>query len=312
MTAAICPAEHKHAEVSTCYIIHKCRCEPCKTEATERARRRARAKLYGRWVDPYVDAQPVREHVRLLQASGMGWKRIAEVSGVGNTAVSQLIYGRKGSNSDPRKGEPLKRVLKVKAEKILAVQPEMANLRAGALVDPTGFRRRVQALVAVGWSLSKLAKRLGVDVGNLCVSLTRERVTAQHHRDAAALYDELWNMLPPHEEWRDLIAFNRAKRMAKVKGWLPPLAWDDIDTDDAPPVPEDVSVDPIAVELALSGARVRLNRDERREAVRQGVELRWSDVEIAGRIGVADRTVWRIRGELGLASPLEPGERVAA
>ena len=71
-------------------------------------------------------------------------------------------------------------------------------------------------------------------------------------------------------------------------------------------------VDAVAVELALSGLVVKLSFDERREAVRQGVARRWSDSEISRRIGVADRTVLRIRGELGLASPLEPGQKVAA
>ena len=307
-----CANDHKHAGSSTCYIIHKCRCRPCTDGQSARARARNRAKLYGRWVDPYVDAQPVREHVQMLQASGMGWKRIAELSGVGNTAISQLIYGRKGSNADPRKGEPLKRVLGVKAEKILAVLPDIDNLRAGAHVDPTGFRRRVQALVANGWSLSKIADRLGVHHSNMGMSLTRDKVTAAHHRDMVALYDELWNVLPPHVEWRDLIAFNRSKNMAKKKGWLPPLAWDDIDADLEPPTSESVAVDAVAVELALAGIAVALTFDERREAVRQGVALRWSDGEIGRRIGVADRTVLRIRGELGLASPLEVGQRVAA
>jgi hypothetical protein len=68
----------------------------------------------------------------------------------------------------------------------------------------------------------------------------------------------------------------------------------------------------VAVELALSGVAVKLSREERLEVVRRGVELRLSDRAIAVLAGVADRTVWRIRGELGLASPLEPGQQVAA
>lgn len=307
-----CPTAHKHSGSSTCYIIHKCRCDSCKASATSRARARTRAHLYGTWVDPYVDAAPVREHVQALQAAGLGWKRIAELSGVGNTAISQLIYGRKGSNGDPRKGELLKRVLAVKADKILAVQGDVGNLRGGALIDPTGFRRRVQALVAMGWSLSKIADRLGVDNGNLGMSLTRDRVTAQHHRAMVALFDELWNVKPPHEEWRDLIAYRRSLRLARERGWVAPLAWDDIDADVEPPTQEGVCVDAVAVELALSGVAVKLSHDERREIVRRGVELRLSDRAIAVLAGVADRTVWRIRGELGLATPLEPGRREAA
>jgi hypothetical protein len=307
-----CPTDHKHAEVSTCYIIHKCRCEPCTTAQRDRARVRRRAQLYGRWVDPYVDAAPVRAHIYKLQEAGLGWKRIAELSGVGNTAVSQLIYGRKGSTGDPRKGEELKRVLAVKAEKILAVKPELSNLCGGANVPSRGFVRRVQALVAVGWSLSKIARRLGVSETNMGPMLQRPTVSARYFRRMVDVYDELWNVLPPHEEWRDLIAYRRSLRLARERGWVPPLAWDDIDADVVPPVAESVAVDPVAVELALSGVVVRLSHDERREIVRRGVKLRLSDAAIGALAGLASRTVFRIRGELGLASPLEAGQRVAA
>lgn len=307
-----CPAEHKHAEVSTCYVIHKCRCAPCTTGQRDRARVRRRAQLYGQWVDPYVDAAPVRAHVRMLQEAGMGWKRIAELSGVGNTAVSQLIYGRKGSNSDPRKGQVLKRVLAVKAEKILAVRPDVSNLRDGALVSSQGFARRVQALVACGWSLSKIARRLDVSPTNMGSMLRRPAVSAAHHRAMVELFDELWNVKPAHEEWRDLIAYKRSLRLARERGWVAPLAWDDIDADVEPPTAEAVSVDPVAVELALAGVPMKLSHDELREAVRRGVEMRLSDGAISVLAGVADRTVWRIRGELGLATPLEPGQKVAA
>lgn len=309
---SVCEQDHKHAASSTCYIIHKCRCAPCTTGQRDRARVRRRAQLYGQWVDPYVNAEPVREHVYMLQASGMGWKRIAEVTGVGNTAISQLIYGRKGSNSDPRKGEPLKRVLAVKAEKILAVKPDLSNLRDGASVPSLGFARRVQALVACGWSMSKVANRLGVSPTNIGVMLQRPAVSVAHHRAMVELYDVLWNVKPPHEEWRDLIAYKRSLRLARERRWVPPLAWDDIDADLVPPTAEAVSVDPVAVELALAGVPMKLSHDELREAVKRGVELRLSDRAISALAGVADRTVSRIRGELGLASPLEPGQRVAA
>ena len=307
-----CPTAHKHAGSSTCYIIHKCRCVACTTAQRDRARVRRKAHLYGRFVDPYVDAAPVRAHIYNLRQAGMGWTRIAELSGVGNTAVSQLVYGRKGGNSDPRKGEVLKRVLAVKAEKILAVQPDLANLRDGATVPAQGFARRVQALVACGWSLSKLARRLDVGPTNMGTMLTRDHVSARNLRRMVELYDELWNVKPPHEEWRDLIAYRRSLRLAGERGWLAPLAWDDIDGDVDPPTQEGVCVDAVAVELALSGVAVKLSREEQLEVVRRGVELRLSDRAIAVLAGVADRTVWRIGGELGLASPLEPGQREAA
>lgn len=248
----ICPAEHKHAVNSTCYIQHKCRCTECRAMQTARARQRNKLKAYGRFDTGLVDAQPVRDHVAMLQASGMGWKRIAEVSGVGKTAVSQLIYGRKGSNKDPRKGEVLKRFGRDKAEKLFAVQPEISLLRDGALIDSTGFRRRVQALVALGWSLSKIASRLGMEVSNMTSALKRDVVRKSTHDAASALFDELWNVQPPRAGHRDKIAYSRSKRLARERGWVPPLAWDDIDRD----------VEPAAVEVEPGRTSGRIDEVE--------------------------------------------------
>lgn len=301
MSEFVCPPDHKHAAVSTCYIQHKCRCDSCGNASTARASRRRKDQAYGRFDTGLVDAEPVREHVEMLQAFGLGWKRIGELSGVGHTAVSSLIYGRKGSNSDPRKGEVLKRTSREKAEKILAVKPDLSLLAEGALVPSRGVHRRVQALVARGWSQSKVAQQVNFTRSNFGGMMHAPQVSAGLHRRVAALYEE-WCMLePPHEEWREKIAFNRSVNYAKARRWVPPLAWDDIDTDPEPPLAEDDgSVDEMAVELALSGEKVRLTPAERRVAVTRLHAERWSDARIGEAIGAADRTVFRIRQELGL------------
>jgi len=50
----------------------------------------------------------------------------------------------------------------------------------------------------------------------------------------AAIYEELWDQEPPHDEWHSKAAYTRALNFAGRRGWLPPLAWDDIDTDPDP------------------------------------------------------------------------------
>lgn len=310
---AECPTDHKHAAAHTCYTLHKCRCEACRNHRSATNRRRDRLHAYGRWVDPYVPMEPIREHVELLQAFGYGWKRIAELSGVGNTAMSQIIYGRKGSNSDPRKGETLKRIGREKAAKILAVKPDLELLRGGALIPSRGTVRRVQALVARGWSQSKIAARIGIDNTNMGTMLQRAQVTVATHRKVAALFDEIWDQDPPHAEHRDRIAYTRSLRYAKKRRWLPPLAWDDIDNDTEPPVPdEEVGVDEMAVDLAMAGELVRLSYDERRVAIRNLCAVKLSDQKIAERLHIADRTVLRIRQELGIPASLGADGQVAA
>lgn len=227
-----CPADHKHAASSTCYIQHQCRCEPCCLAHSSRERHRRKQKAYGRFDTGLVDADLVRQHVLALIDYGIGYKRIAELAGIGITGVRSLVWGRQ--DPGPRYGEIPKRVGRDKAEKILAVQPVVENLGARRSVPGTGTHRRIQALVARGWSISHIGRTLGWEPGNFHAMLRRERVGAATHRDVAAVYERMWNIEPPRSNHREKLVYSRAMNFAKRRGWLPPLAWDDIDTDPTP------------------------------------------------------------------------------
>jgi hypothetical protein len=296
----ICPPEHKHAESLVCYNLHQCRCEPCIEHRAATHERRAKLKAYGRYDTGLVDAEPVREHLLMLGEFGLGYKRVARLAGVGITPVRNVIWGRQ--DPGPRKGEIPKRIKRENAEKILAVTPDMSLLAPGRHIPSRGTHRRLQALVARGWSQSKLATMLGVDRGNFGVMMRRDHVTVGFHRRVADLYEQLWDRVPPHDAWRDSIAYSRTLNYAQQHRWLPPLAWDDIDNDPEPPAVEegDDLVDDMAVELAIMGERPRLTPAERREAVSRLHASRWSDKRIAETIGCSDRTVLRLRDELGL------------
>jgi len=309
----ICPDDHKHDGSSTCYIVHKCRCDKCRDHLAARARNRERLKAYGRWVDPYVSAEPVREHIAFLRRSGMGAMRISELSGVSKTAIHQLIYGRQAGDGDPRKNQPLKRVLAEKANKILAVRPDLDSLREGAYIDARGAKRRVQALVVQGWSLSKIGAHVGISAENMTTFLKTERCTVARHKRICEAFEALWDKTPPHESWHDKAAYNRARNMGRSRGWVSPLGWDDIDADEQPPKPEEpVGMDESAVDLAVSGVRVRLSVEEREEAVRMLVGMKLNDSQIAERLHVEPRTVLRIRGRLGLAAVMGSNREIAA
>lgn len=309
-----CPTDHAHADTTTCYIAHKCRCNTCRDAQAARAKARHKAKAFGRWVDPYVPAAPVRAHVEFLRASGMGLSRIAEVSGLGKTALYQIAYGRKGSNSDPRKNEPLKRILAEKAEKLLAVQPDLDSLRPGAYIPARGSHRRVQALAVQGWSFSKIGERIGVDPADMSRFMRAERVTVTRHKAVCAVFDELWDQLPPRDEWHDKAAFVRTVAWARKQKWLSPLAWDDIDLDEAPPTQDEevAGVDESAVDLAAAGVRVKLSIAEREETVRVLHGMKLNDSQIAERVNVDPRTVLRIRQRLELPANVGFDRQVAA
>lgn len=99
------------------------------------------------------------------------------------------------------------------------------------MVDPTGTRRRLQALAAIGWSPHLLARELGFTATNAVRHLMRTGRGKINTRTAEAvrhLYDRL-SMTPGPS--------TRARNHARRAGWAPPLAWDDHDLDNPTPNP---------------------------------------------------------------------------
>jgi hypothetical protein len=212
------------------YHLEKCHCYPCCFAASEYDCNRRRAIAYGHW-QPFVDAEPIRQHVRALSEFGIGWMRLAKLAGVPRGSVSKLLYG------DPKRGlGPTKGMRAKNALAILAVQPTPENLGNRTRIDGTGTRRRLQALVAAGWSQSELARRLGTDPANFAKTITSNLVEVGTVRATRHLYDQLWRENPADhgvpQRW-----INTARQLAATKQWAPIGAWDDdqIDNPDAWP-----------------------------------------------------------------------------
>lgn len=216
MTTPVRPIDHG---TLTGYKIRACRCEHCTGAQTRYNARRARLIAYGQW-QPFVDAAPVRDHVRAIQEQGLGWKRVAALAGVSPSTISKILYGDTG-----RGMAPSKRVRPETAAAILAVRADLDTLSVAVSIDAVGTQRRMQALAALGWSLSEQARRLGRTVANYAQILKRDRVSVRTARDVRALYAEL-SMMPPVAQWPGNGVI-RARNEARRRGWLPPLAWDD-------------------------------------------------------------------------------------
>ena len=201
------------------------RCAACRKEHREAEKNRIRQIAYGRW-NPWVDAEPVRAHVRMLAAYGMGLKRVQKLTGLSNSTLSKLMYGIEGR-------PPTRRVRTQTAEKILALQPRLEDLFPSALVDATGTRRRIQALAAAGWTLNRIALQLGWSRWKVTGVLHRyERVTAASALQVRELYDRLWDQPCPARNAQERDGIRRAVAHARRMGWAPPMAWDDNDLDD--------------------------------------------------------------------------------
>lgn len=217
-------ARHEHG-TRAAFVLDRCKCRPCREANNTAEGHRRKEQAYGRW-QPYVDAQPTRNHVEQLRATGMGLKRIAAVSGVPHGALAKLVYG------DRTRGlAPSKRVRPATAAAILAVTPALEHLGERVVVDSTGTRRRVQALIALGWSMSELARRLDRLPTNFARVVHAPTCSASTARKVRALYAELWMTPPPETTHRQRIAASRARNLAAQKRWPPPLWWDDEDLD---------------------------------------------------------------------------------
>lgn len=210
-----------HAPSRSRYVSG-CRCAGCTAENRAYNEHHKRQQLYGRPTTDLVDAGPVREHVARLVEAGMGTRTIAGAAGLGRNVVTNLLHGR------PSRGNPpTARLRPDTARALLSVAPALAGK---ALVDASGSRRRLRALVARGWTMTRLAEGLGMKVSNLAplVSGTGEaQVTQAFAERVRALYEDLWDAEPPCDNSAQRGAVSRARKLAAERGWPPPAAWDD-------------------------------------------------------------------------------------
>lgn len=210
-----------------------CKCDACRKTSRDHANTRARLIAYGRW-QPYVDAEPVRAHIRMLSSYSIGIQRTRVLAGMSNGSLSRLLYGR-----GEQRG-PSRRIRTETADRILAIRPSLDLVAPSALVDNTGTRRRLQALVAVGWPQIDLARRAGIDKMSVNdqlhgTSTTTRGSTARTVRD---LYEQLWNVDPCTQGIGGRWA-KEARALAMANGWVPPAAWDD-DYIDSPAATPDI------------------------------------------------------------------------
>jgi len=276
------------------YNSKDCRCKDCTEAQRVYHADRRRQVAYGRW-NPWVDAEPARQHLQELQAAGLGRRRIGELTGLDPANIWRLQHGQ------PKHGkQPPKQIRQATAESILAVSASLEVLAGTALVDATGSHRRLQALVAVGWSQRRLAVRLGISPANFGTMMRRPRVLASKALAIRDLYEELWNTAPECRSTQERLAVTRSRNLAAARGWVPPMAWndEDIDNPDAAPAFDDsvYGLDEVAIERALEGDKtVSLTKEERAEVVRIGTASHLSAKDLADLLGASTRTIVRNR-----------------
>ena len=149
-----------------------CRCLPCTDAAVLYNKLSVRRRING--IDTLFDNTEAREHLEFLRANGVGLRTVAEQSGVGRTALMQIINGR------------TKRARAETIAKILAVG---THVRApGALVDATRTWELIDDMLRYGYTKGDLARRLGSEYdkpalqisGNMVLQSTADKVAELH------------------------------------------------------------------------------------------------------------------------------------
>lgn len=189
---------------------------------------RDRQVAYGRWKTLYTDAEPSRQHIETLRSLGFGFKRIGALSGVDSNVLRGIVVGRGGY--PPCRKVHVNTERRVLAVEIPPLRDAYALMAPTARVDITGTRRRLRALMAIGYHQNYLCDLISDSaVGNRTLwTDKRQRTTAQIAARVVEIFDQLQLTPGPSD---------RARRWAAKHGWVPPLAWDEdsIDNPDAQP-----------------------------------------------------------------------------
>lgn len=98
------------------------------------------------------------------------------------------------------------------------------------LVPALGTRRRIEGLGFLGYSTSDLSRRAGRTRSWLLKVTRNEWVQQETAELVAAMFEQLCMQPAP-----DTDASRRTRARARRAGYVPPLAWDDIDNPDEQP-----------------------------------------------------------------------------
>jgi predicted transcriptional regulator len=154
-----------------------------------------------------VPAAPIAAHIRTLLDPGVSVRRVAELAGISETCVRQILNGQRTTGVRTATALQALTVSRVRAH---------PKVRVSAL----GAQRRIQALFTLGWRVKDINAAAGQDIEHV---LHRDTILRETHDAVCRAYDTLSMRHGPSTATR-----NRAHK----SGYAPPLAWDDDKLDD--------------------------------------------------------------------------------
>lgn len=193
---------------------HRCPCPPCRALDNAYEKRRRLLNATGRSLT--IDATETVEHLRNLLAAGTSQSQISEAAGIGRTQIHYLLTGHS------------KAIGRSRAARILALSPRPVGY---VIIDATGTRRRLHALIAAGHRFADIADAagLGPTLVSDIVRVRNDKVRVATAEAVARVYKQL--SMTTGGSVRNI---NRARR----DGWAIPAAWEGIDIDDPDAFPD--------------------------------------------------------------------------
>lgn len=207
-----------------------------------------------------VPSGPSIDHIRSLLDAGASGRAIAAAAGVSAEGVSRLLT------------RPQPTVQVATERRILGVTMEAIARRKNpaGFVPAIGARRRIQALLALGWTHKLITEHM-TGVGQISHVALHQRGNwiARATHDAVVTAYEALCMTPGPS------AISR--RRAEARGYAPPLAWDEGKIDDPEATPDlgqtGRGVGRPGFDLDEWALLVRSGEDPERAAERCGVKL---------------------------------------
>lgn len=199
MTACVCGKPSAGRGLcDNCYAVH-----------------RRKQLAYGRWDPDRRDPTPSREHLAALRAAGMGFRRVSALTGLSRPTLQCIARVQFVTTNTERR---------ILAVPIPAAQFDTV-LAPGTQICAVGSARRLRSLARMGWSATVVGAALGVTHARVTAltSGRQSKVTAARAHAIADVFDR-WHMTTGPSR--------KAARIAELKGWPFPLAWDEDTIDD--------------------------------------------------------------------------------
>lgn len=203
------PPDDKRHGTYTGYKNHHCRCFHCRLADHNYRAHRANNP------NPKVDAEPARRHYEeWARRTGGGRVAFSNLAGLSPTTVLMFTNGTRAT------------IYRATSDAALSVPlDELPRDCDEVSVVPT--RRKAQALAAIGWSFKEQSRMVDRSPEWMGGVIKKRHVKVATHDLVDELYQRL-HMTPNPKP------ATRVRNEAAKKGWAPPLAWNDIDTDDNP------------------------------------------------------------------------------